>query len=72
MSAMTNTHWKVRHKPRSSVRERTSKVDMLEPLTAWRGEVPWLTERSVLEGGTMLTSAPVSTRNRRELMWSFM
>ena len=42
------------------------KVIMLEPLTAWQGEVPWLVECSVLESGTMLTSAPVSTRNHRE------
>ena len=44
---------------------------MLEPLTVWRGEVPWLVEHSVLKGGTMLTSVPVSTRNRIESMWSF-
>ena len=70
MSAMTNIHRNVCHRPRSSVSERVPKVAMAEPLTARRAKQFCLCFRSAVDGGMTLTSAPVSIRKRRLELWS--
>ena len=65
VSAITKIQRNTRLRPKSRVMDRVAKVAMDEPLTARRAEQSCLFFRSVSEGGTTLTSAPVSMRNRR-------
>ena len=61
-SAMVNTHLKVRQRSRERVREQTPKVAIADPLAARRRKFSCCRNRSVCEGGTTLTSVPVSMR----------
>ena len=65
VSAMTKIHRNTRLRPKSSVRDRVPKVAMGDPLTSRKPKQSCLLFRSVGEGGTTLTSAPVSIRKRQ-------
>ena len=63
-SATRNIHWKLRRRLRLSVSERLLYVVIGVSFTAMRVSLSGERLRSEGEGGMMVTSAPVSTRNR--------
>ena len=67
-SATMNTQWNGRRSPRLRVRGQSPKVAMAELLTACKATPAWEGEQLEVSRGITLTSAPVSTRNRRPLV----
>ena len=66
---MPKIHRNTHLRPKSSVRDQVPKVAMEDPLTARKPEQFCLLFRSLGEGGTMLTSAPVSMRKNDDQSW---
>ena len=67
-SATMNTQWNARRSPRLRVRGQSPKVAMAELLTACKATPAWEGEQLEVSRGMTLTSALVSTRNRRPLV----
>ena len=59
VSAIAKIQWNTHLSPKSRVMDRMPKVTMDEPLTPQRPEQSCLFFRSMAEGGTTVTSAPV-------------
>lgn len=68
--AIVKIHWKVRRNPRSNVNDFSQKVGIEEWFTACRQKVDGVRFSFNSSLGIMLTSAPVSTRNRVPVFFS--